>query len=70
MGLVRNPFVNTRELNGSRIMMALLNTWDLTDVNNSIYETGGQRRCVVTDLGASFGNTGNSFTRSKTTPQE
>ena len=38
-----NPFVNTRELNGLRIMMALLNNWDLTDVNNSIYATGGQR---------------------------
>ena len=38
-----NPFVNTRDLNGLRIMMALLNNWDLTDVNNSIYATGGQR---------------------------
>jgi hypothetical protein len=65
-----NPFVKTRELNGLRIMMALLNNWDLKDVNNSIYETGGQRRYVVTDLGASFGNTGNSLTRSKSAPQE
>jgi hypothetical protein len=63
-----NPFVKTRELNGLRIMMALLNNWDLKDVNNSIYETGGQRRYVVTDLGASFGNTGNSLTRSKSAP--
>jgi len=65
-----NPFVKTRELNGLRIMMALLNNWDLKDVNNSIYETGRQRRYVVTDLGASFGNTGNSLTRSKSAPQE
>jgi hypothetical protein len=65
-----NPFLNTRELNGLRIMMSLLNNWDLKDVNNSIYETGGQRRYVVTDLGASFGNTGNSLTRSKSAPQE
>jgi hypothetical protein len=65
-----NPFANTRELNGLRIMMALLNNWDLKDVNNSIYETGGQRRYVVTDLGASFGNTGNTLTRSKSAPQE
>ena len=65
-----NPFVNTRELNGLRIMMSLLNNWDLKDVNNSIYQTGGQRQYVVTDLGASFGNTGNSLTRSKSAPQE
>ena len=65
-----NPFVRTRELNGLRIMMALLNNWDLKDVNNSIYEIAGQRRYVVTDLGASFGNTGNSLTRSKSAPQE
>jgi hypothetical protein len=65
-----NPFVNTRELNGLRIMMSLLNNWDLKDVNNTIYETAGQRRYVVTDLGASFGNTGNSLTRSKSAPQE
>ena len=65
-----NPFANTRELNGLRIMMALLNNWDLKDVNNSIYETRGQRRYVVTDLGASFGNTGSSLTRSKSAPQE
>jgi hypothetical protein len=65
-----NPFTNKRELNGLRIMMALLNNWDLKDVNNSIYEMGGQRRYVVTDLGSSFGNTGNSFTRSKSAPQE
>jgi hypothetical protein len=65
-----NPFVKTRELNGLRVMMALLNNWDLKDVNNSIYETGRQRRYVVTDLGASFGNTGNSLIRSKSAPQE
>lgn len=65
-----NPFSNQRELNGLRIMMALLNNWDLKDVNNSIYEIRGQRRYVVTDLGASFGNTGNSLTRSKSAPQE
>jgi hypothetical protein len=67
---VRNPFANRRELNGLRIMMALLNNWDLKDVNNSISETAGQRRYMVSDLGASFGNTGNSLTRSKSAPQE
>lgn len=65
-----NPFIDKRELNGLRVMMALLNNWDLKDVNNSIYDMGGERRYLVTDLGASFGNTGNSITRSKSAPQE
>ena len=60
-----NPFVGTRELNGLRVMMALVNNWDLSTINNSIYQVEGQRRYVVSDLGASFGSTGNSFTRSK-----
>jgi hypothetical protein len=61
----KNPFVGTKELNGLRIMMALINNWDLKEINNAIYETGEGPRYVVSDLGASFGKTGNSITRSK-----
>jgi hypothetical protein len=57
-----NPFIGTREFNGLRVMMALVNNWDLKEVNNS-RSGGGQYG--VTDLGATFGRTGNSFTRSK-----
>jgi hypothetical protein len=32
-----NPFLGTRELNGLRVMMALMNNWDLKTVNNKIY---------------------------------
>jgi hypothetical protein len=57
-----NPFRGTRELNGLRTLMALLNNWDLKDINNSIYETrrtgDGEKLYVVSDLGASFGTTG------------
>ncbi|MFY9583379.1 MAG: hypothetical protein WAR21_02675 [Candidatus Acidiferrales bacterium] len=60
-----NPFVGTKELNGLRIMMSLVNNWDLARNNNSIYEVDGERRYLVSDVGASFGNTGNSLTRSK-----
>ena len=42
-------------------MMALLNGWDLKQINNGSVD--GQYG--VADLGASFGRTGNSFTRSK-----
>lgn len=34
----------TREWNGLRVMMALINNWDLKDENNSIYEVGGKGR--------------------------
>jgi hypothetical protein len=59
------PFLNTRELNGLRVMMALINNWDLKTVNNSIYEADNELRYAVTDLGASFGKTGNGISRSK-----
>ena len=45
--------------------MSFLNNWDLKEVNNSIYEVGGERRYVVSDMGATLGNTGNLLTRSK-----
>jgi len=50
------PFANTREWNGLRVLMALINNWDLKDVNNAIYERNGERICEVSDLGASFGS--------------
>jgi hypothetical protein len=65
-----NPFSGQRDLNGLRVMMALVNNWDLKVENNQIYEVRGERRYVVTDLGASFGNTGNSLTRTKSNPVE
>jgi hypothetical protein len=65
-----NPFTGQRELNGLRVMMSLLNNWDLKPVNNSIYAVDGERRYVVTDVGATFGKTGNSLTRSKGVPRD
>jgi len=61
-----NPFVGTREFNGLRVMMALINNWDLKDINNGVYDDGGaEGRYMISDLGASFGRTGNSFARSR-----
>lgn len=65
-----NPFLDTQEFNGLRVMMSLLNNWDLSTLNNSIYDVGAERRYVVSDVGATFGNTGNSFTRSKSRPKD
>jgi hypothetical protein len=60
-----NPFSGTREFNGLRVMMALINNWDLKDANNTVYEYEGKRIYLVTDLGASFGTTGRSVTRAE-----
>ena len=65
-----NPFLDMRELNGLRVMMSLLNNWDLAPTNNAIDEMNGERRYVVADVGATFGNTGNNFTRSKSVPKD
>ena len=66
-----NPFVGTREFNGLRVMMALINNWDLKDINNRVSHTaGGEGRYGVTDVGATFGRTGNVITRSKSVPKD
>jgi len=65
-----NPFLGERELNGLRVMMALLNNWDLKQGNNSVYAIGAERHYVVSDAGATFGNTGSMMTRSKGMPKE
>jgi len=61
-----NPFLETREFNGLRVMMALINNWDLKDDNNAIYQVGKdgsrEKSFRVSDLGASFGTSGPSWT--------
>jgi hypothetical protein len=57
----KNPFVGTRELNGLRVMMAVINNWDLKDANNSLYQVRGEspeQLYIVSDLGSSFGSPG------------
>jgi hypothetical protein len=61
----KNPFVGTKEFNGLRIMMALVNNWDLKTINDSIYEVDEQAEYVVSDVGATFGKTGDPLHRSK-----
>ena len=62
----KNPFVGTKELDGLKVMMALINNWDLKEINNAIYRQNGEgNRYAISDLGASFGETGNVITRSK-----
>ncbi len=56
-----NPFSKTRELDGLRVLMALLNNYDLKDSQNSVYEETGERVYVVSDLGATLGATGSRW---------
>lgn len=59
-----NPFVGTREFNGLRVMMILLNNWDVKDTNNRVLIVTDPRnksqevRYAVTDLGATLGRAG------------
>jgi hypothetical protein len=64
-----NPFSDTRELNGLRVMMALINNWDVKDKNNAVYEEkhpqgseSPEHVYMISDLGASFGTTGRGWT--------
>jgi len=60
------PFNATREFNGLRVLMALINNWDLKDKNVSIYEKrDGRRIYMVSDLGGTFGTTGISWSKSE-----
>jgi hypothetical protein len=61
-----NPFSGTRELKGLLVVLLMLNSTDLKDSNNSIYDPnppwdGASRWYVVRDLGAALGETGKLF---------
>jgi hypothetical protein len=66
-----NPFIGTREFDGLRVMMALINNWDLKDVNNGTSTASdGGRDYGITDLGAAFGRGGGMLSRSKADLQD
>jgi hypothetical protein len=71
----KNPFVGTPEFQGLKIMMALLNNWDLKDSNNQIIyvKDTNESRYIISDLGATFGHASTTplfwrFTRSRNNP--
>jgi hypothetical protein len=61
------PFRDTREFNGLRVMMAVLNNWDLKDVNNAVYtnKKSGQQTFLVSDIGATFATNSLQTSRAK-----
>lgn len=77
----QNPFSSTRELEGLKVLMVMLNNWDLKDENNVvIYEPrahGGrddELQYVISDLGATLGKTGSGplwkLKRSRSNPED
>jgi len=60
-GWQKNPFESTRELNGLKVLMILLNNFDARPENNRIIYVSVPRRearYYVTDLGATLGRAG------------
>lgn len=71
----QSPFSGTRELDGLKVLMVLINNWDLKDENNVILHTQGSHelRYAISDLGATFGKGGGPgffwrITRSRNEP--
>ena len=72
-----NPFVGTRELQGLKVMMALINNWDIKDSNNQVLlvpaRRGNELQYIISDLGATFGQSSGTpivwrITRSRNNP--
>ncbi len=57
-----NPFSGKRELQGLKVLMALMENWDLKDENNKILVVSrngkNELHYIVSDLGTTFGKTG------------
>jgi len=75
----QNPFTGTPQLQGLKIMMALINNWDLKDSNNVIIQdrsdNSDELRYVISDLGATFGHASTTpiiwrITRSRNNPEK
>jgi hypothetical protein len=75
----KNPFSGKRELQGLKVMMLLLNNWDIKDDNNGILHVvtpDGQSELhyIVSDLGATFGKIGSgplwALKRSRNNPAD
>lgn len=71
-----NPFTGTPEFQGLKVMMVLINNWDIKDSNNEILATRNsttrksELRYIISDLGGSFGKTGGFFARSRNKPSD
>jgi ribosomal protein L12E/L44/L45/RPP1/RPP2 len=75
-GWTNNPFAGTKEFKGLIVMMGLINNWDLKDANNKIISMPGgesgqdELHYIISDLGATFGKTGNFITHNRNEPKD
>jgi len=71
-----NPFKDSPEFHGLKVMMVFINNWDIKDDNNEILfvpagEMGkGELRYIISDLGGSLGKTGSFVSRSRNKPED
>jgi len=70
-----NPFKGAPEFQALKIMMVMINNWDMKDDNNEILAsksegTDGTLRYIISDLGGSFGKTGGIISRSRNKPSD
>jgi hypothetical protein len=72
----KNPFVGTKELQGLKVVMALINNWDIQNHNNNILlvtdAATGQKEAIYmdSDLGASFGKEGRFLGHTRNRPEQ
>ena len=72
----KNPFVGTRELQGLKVLMALINNWDIQNHNNNVLvvtnEATGEKvaQYIDSDLGASFGKEGRFIGHTRNRPEQ
>src|SRR5689334_15896796 len=71
-----NPFIGKPEFRALKILMVMINNWDMKDDNNEILAmrgdtTGeGELRYIISDLGGTFGKTGGVISRSRNKPSD
>ena len=70
-----NPFTGTREFQGLKVLMMLLNNWDIKESNNEILAVRGSNGApelhyIISDLGGSLGKTGGIFKRTRNKPED
>jgi len=71
-----NPFYGSREFQGLKVIMVMLDNWDIKDENNKILRVrdeageGHELQYIISDLGATFGKTGGAFSRTRNEPAD
>ena len=72
----KNPFVGTKELQGLKILMALINNWDIQNHNNNVLlvrdESTGQSELqyIDSDIGATFSKEGKFLGHTRGRPDQ